>query len=180
MFKILLLIIVCGLLIGAYIVKKGIGCLLALIAMIIIGVLILPFLNDTAPDSSNDSGSSTDNAVEQKNDDYSQVYFDELADELANGVDSAKSKYLDKKVIIVGNFDKMNSDENARIEGVSDDSIVISSDEDNITLLVVGRMQTDEQREEFSQFSEDDMVIVRGTITDISESAFFMDIDDIG
>ena len=69
MFKILLLIIVCGLLIGAYIVKKGIGCLLALIAMIIIGVLILPFLNDTAPDSSNDSGSSTDNAVEQKNDD---------------------------------------------------------------------------------------------------------------
>ena len=180
MFKILLLIIVCGLLIGAYIVKKGIGCLLALIAMIIIGVLILPFLNDTAPDSSNDSGSSTDNTVEQKIDGYSQVYFDELADELANGVDSAKSKYLDKKVIIVGNFDKMNSDENARIEGVSDDSIVISSDEDDITLLVVGRMQTDEQREEFSQFSEDDMVIVRGTITDISESAFFMDINDIG
>ena len=63
---------------------------------------------------------------------------------------------------------------------MSDDSIVISSDEDDITLLVVGRMQTDEQREEFSQFSEDDMVIVRGTITDISESAFFMDINDIG
>ncbi len=180
MFKILLLIIVCGLLIGAYIVKKGIGCLLALIAMIIIGVLILPFLSDTAPDSSNDSGSSTDNAVEQKNDDYSQVYFDELADELANGVDAAKSKYLDQKIVIVGNFDKMNLDENARIEGVSDDSIVISSDEDDITLLVVGRMQTDEQREEFRQFSEDDMVILRGTITDISESAFFMDIDDIG
>ena len=180
MFKILLLIIACGLLIGAYIVKKGIGCLLTLIAMIIIGLLILPFLSDTAPDSSNDSGSSTDNAVEQKNDDYSQVYFDELADELANGVDSAKSKYLDKKVIIVGNFDKMNLDEDARIEGVSEDSIVISSDEDDITLLVVGRMQTDEQREEFKQFSEDDMVIVKGTITDISESAFFMDIDDIG
>lgn len=143
-------------------------------------MLILPFLKDAATDSTNDSGSSTDNTVEQKIDGYSQVYFDELADELANGVDSAKSKYLDKKVIIVGNFDKMNSDENARIEGVSDDSIVISSDEDNITLLVVGRMQTDEQREAFKQFSEDDMVIARGTITDINESAFFMDIDDIG
>ena len=180
MFKILLLIIACGLLIGAYIIKKGIGCLFTLIALIIVGLLILPFLKDAATDSTNDSGSSTDNTVEQKIDGYSQVYFDELADELANGVDSAKSKYLDKKVIIVGNFDKMNLDEDARIEGVSEDSIVISSDEDDITLLVVGRMQTDEQREEFKQFSEDDMVIVKGTITDISESAFFMDIDDIG
>lgn len=40
-------------------------------------------------------------------------------------------------------------------------------------------MQTDEQRERFKQFSEEEMVVVRGTITDINESAFFMDIDDI-
>ena len=167
MFKILLLIIACGLLIGAYIVKKGIGCLLALIAMIIIGVLILPFLSDTAPDSSNDSGSSTDNAVEQKMDDYSQVYFDELAGEMANGVDSAKSKYLDQKVVLVGVFDKIDSDKN----------IVLSYDDTD--LLVVGRMQTDEQREKSGEFSEGDTVIVKGTITDINESAFFMDIDDL-
>ena len=126
-----------------------------------------------APALVDDPGQKDDTApvgdVEQKNDDYSQVYFDELADELANGVDAAKSKYLNQKIVIVGNFDEMNLDENARIEGVSDDSIVISSDEDDITLLVVGRMQTDEQRERFKQFSENDLVVVKGAIPDIDE-----------
>lgn len=40
-------------------------------------------------------------------------------------------------------------------------------------------MQTDEQREKSGEFSEGDTVIVKGTITDINESAFFMDIDDL-
>ena len=90
------------------------------------------------------------------------------------------SSFRKIKVIIVGSFDKMNSDEDARIEGVSEDSIVISDNADDKTaLLIVGHMQTDEQRESFRQFSEGDMVVAKGTITDINESAFFMDIDDI-
>ena len=180
MFKILLLLIAGGLLIGAYIIRKGIGCLFTIIAIIIIGLILVPFIRNAVSDSPDDSGSNTDSAVEQESGDYSQVYFDELADELAKGVDSAKSKYLDQKVIIVGSFDKMNSDEDARIEGVSEDSIVISDNADDKTaLLIVGHMQTDEQRESFRQFSEGDMVVAKGTITDINESAFFMDIDDI-
>ena len=179
MFKILLLIIACVLLICAAIIKKGIGCLFTIIAVIIIGLMLIPFLKAAAPDSSNDTGSGTDKAVEQKSDNYTQVYFNELADELSKGVDSAKSKYLGQKITVVGSFDKMNLDGNARPEGASEDSVIISTDEDGITLLVIGRMQTDEQRERFKQFSEEEMVVVRGTITDINESAFFMDIDDI-
>ena len=89
MFKILLLIIACVLLICAAIIKKGIGCLFTIIAVIIIGLMLIPFLKAAAPDSSNDTGSGTDKAVEQKSDNYTQVYFDELADELSKGVDSA-------------------------------------------------------------------------------------------
>ena len=139
----------------------------------------VPFIRNAVSDSPDDSGSNTDSAVEQESGDYTQVYFDELADELSKGVDSAKSKYLGQKITVVGSFDKMNLDGNARPEGASEDSVIISTDEDGITLLVIGRMQTDEQRERFKQFSEEEMVVVRGTITDINESAFFMDIDNI-
>ena len=167
MFKILLLIIAGGLLIGAYIIRKGIGCLFTIIAIIIIGLIVVPFIRGTVSDSPGDSGSNTDSAVEQENGAYTQVYFDELAGEMANGVDSAKSKYLDQKVVLVGVFDKIDSDKN----------IVLSYDDTD--LLVVGRMQTDEQREKSGEFSEGDTVIVKGTIADINESAFFMDIDDL-
>ena len=72
------------------------------------------------------------------------------------------------KVIIAGNFDKIDSDGN----------IVMSYDDTE--LLVVGPLQTDEQRGKAGEFSKGDMVIVRGIITDIDESAYFMDIEDIG
>ena len=51
---------------------------------------------------------------------------------------------------------------------------------DDTELLVVGPLQTDEQRGKAGEFSKGDMVIVRGIITDIDESAYFMDIEDIG
>ena len=158
MFKILLLLIAGGLLIGAYIIRKGIGCLFTIIAIIIIGLLVVPFIRSALSDSTNDPGQSTENAVEQQSDGYQQVYFDELADELANGADPAKSKYLGQKIIIVGDFDKTNSE---------DDSIAVSYGmEDDNTLLVVGRLQTDEQRETSGQFSDGDKVVLKGTITD--------------
>ena len=46
--------------------------------------------------SSEDSGSNTDNAAEQKSSDYLQVSFDGLSGELSNGIDSAESKYLNQ------------------------------------------------------------------------------------
>ena len=167
-FKILLLIIAGGLLIGAYIIRKGIGCLFTIIAIIIIGLIVVPFIRGTVSDSPGDSGSNTDSAVEQESGDYTQVYFDELADELSKGVDEAKSKYLDQKVVLAGDFDSIDSDGN----------IVMSYDDTD--LLVVGRMQTDEQRGKSGEFSKGDTVIVKGIITDIDESAYFMDIEDIG
>ena len=168
MFKILLLLIAGGLLIGAYIIRKGIGCLFTIIAIIIIGLIVVPFIRGTVSDSPGDSGSNTDSAVEQESGDYTQVYFDELADELSKGVDEAKSKYLDQKVVLAGDFDSIDSDGN----------IVMSYDDTE--LLVVGPLQTDEQRGKAGEFSKGDMVIVRGIITDIDESAYFMDIEDIG
>ena len=168
MLKVLLLIIAGVLLIAAFIIRKGIGCLFTIIAIIIAALILIPLIRGAAPDSPGDSGSGTDTVAEQESDDYTQVYFDELDAELANGVDSAKEKYLDKKVMIAGNFDKIDSDGN----------IVMSYDDTD--LLVVGRMQTDEQRGKSGEFSKGDTVIVKGIITDIDESAYFMDIEDIG
>ena len=102
--------------------------------------------------------------------------FDDLADDLAKGVDSAKSKHLDQKITIAGTFDK-----EAKIDGVSEDCIVLSDgDEDNNgTIWAVCHLLTDDQREEAEEFSEGDHVVVRGTVTDINETTFFIDVDDI-
>ena len=53
-------------------------------------------------------------------------------------------------------------------------------DEDNTdTFWIIGKMQTDEQRETFKEFTEGSMVVIRGTITDITESTVSIDIDDM-
>ena len=88
---------------------------------------------------------------------------------------------LPDSLIRAGRFDKMNSDKDPQIEGVSEDSIILSDlDEDNTdTFWIIGKMQTDEQRETFKQFSKGSMVVIRGTITDITESTVSIDIDDM-
>ncbi len=143
--------------------------------LFIIGLVLSIFVLGGLFGSSDDSESNTDN------DNYMIIAIADLTDELANGVDSAKSKYLDQKVTISGRFDKMNSDEDPQIEGVSEDSIILSDlDEDNTdTFWIIGKMQTDEQRETFKEFTEGSMVVIRGTITDITESTVSIDIDDM-
>ena len=143
---------------------KGMGCLFIIVALIFVGVVLFRFV----------LGSNS--VLDTENSDYPQVYFDDLADDLAKGVDSAKSKYLDQKITIVGSYDK-----GAKIDGVSEDCIVLSDgDEDtNDTIRVVCHLQTDDQREESEEFSQGNNVVVRGTVTDINETTFFIDVDDI-
>jgi len=143
--------------------------------LILIGLVAGLFIYGFVSNSSDDSAPVTDDAG------YTMLAIEDLTDELANGVDSAKAKYLDQKVVITGRFDKMNSDKDPQIEGVSEDSIILSDlDEDNTdTFWIIGKMQTDEQRETFKQFSKGSMVVIRGTITDITESTVSIDIDDM-
>ena len=110
-----------------------------------------------------------------------QSSFEGLSEDIAGGVDTAKSKYLDQKIVITGRFDKMNSEEEAKLEGVSEDSIILSDlDEENTdTLWVIGQMKTDEQRETFKQFSEGEIVVLRGTVTNVTESTVSIDVDDM-
>ena len=143
---------------------KGMGCLFIIVALIFVGVVLFRFV----------LGSNS--VLDTENSDYPQVYFDDLADDLAKGVDSAKSKHLDQKITIAGTFDK-----EAKIDGVSEDCIVLSDgDEDNNgTIWAVCHLLTDDQREEAEEFSEGDHVVVRGTVTDINETTFFIDVEDI-
>ena len=143
---------------------KGMGCLFIIVALIFVGVVLFRFV----------LGSNS--VLDTENSDYSQVYFDDLADDLAKGVDSAKSKYLDQKITIVGSFDK-----EAKIDGVSEDCIVLSDDDEdnNASIWAICHLRTDDQREEAEEFSEGDHVVVRGTVTDINETTFFIDVDDI-
>jgi len=143
--------------------------------LILIGLVAGLFIYGFVSNSLDDSTPITDDAG------YTMLAIEDLTDELGNGVDSAKSKYLDQKAVISGRFDKMNSDKDPQIEGVSEDSIILSDlDEDNTdTFWIIGKMQTDEQRETFKQFSKGSMVVIRGTITDITESTVSIDIDDM-
>ena len=154
--------------------KKGIGCLLVVVVLIAAGMFLVRFITGAFPGSSDDSESGKESSG------YTQIYFDDLTNDLTNDIGSAKSQYLDKKVIIVGDFDKMNLDGESKIEGFSEDCIVISGGENiSDTVLVVGRMQTDDQREKFKEFSEGDTVVLQGTITDISETTVFMDVNNM-
>ena len=175
MIKIILLLIACCLLFGASRVGKGIAILFLASGLILIGLVAGLFIYGFVSNSPDDSTPITDDAG------YTMLAIEDLTDELANGVDSAKSKYLDQKAAISGRFDKMNSDKDPQIEGVSEDSIILSDlDEDNTdTFWIIGKMQTDEQRETFKEFTEGSMVVIRGTITDITESTVSIDIDDM-
>ena len=143
--------------------------------LILIGLVAGLFIYGFVSNSPDDSAPVTDDAG------YTMLAIEDLTDELGNGVDSAKSKYLDQKAVISGRFNKKNSEKDPQIEGVSEDRIILSDlDEDNTdTFWIIGKMQTDEQRETFKQFSKGSMVVIRGTITDITESTVSIDIDDM-
>ena len=154
--------------------KKGIGCLLIVALLVAAGLFLARFIMGSFSGSSH--GSEPGNSSG-----YSQIYFDDLTNDLTSDIDSAKSKYLDQNITIVGTFDKMNSDGSAKIEGVTDDCIVLSDtgEAGSDSICVVGRMQTDDHREKYKEFAEGDMVIMRGKITEINETTVFMDIDDM-
>ena len=154
--------------------KKGIGCLLIVALLVAAGLFLARFIMGSFSGSSD--GSEPGNSSG-----YSQIYFDDLTNDMTSDIDSAKSKYLDQNITIVGTFDKMNSDGSAKIEGVTDDCIVLSDtgEAGSDSICVVGRMQTSDQREKFKEFTEGETVVVRGKITDINDTIVFMDIDDM-
>lgn len=176
MIEILLLIIACCLLFGSEKTKAGIGCLLKVIAMLVIGVIILIFICGV-PEPSTDEETYI---VTQDEINYLEVTVDELTDALANDIDSAKSAYLNQYVSVSGRFAVINLYEDLRVEGLNKDTLYLSDIDDySNPPWVICYMQTDEQREKFKQFAENDIVTVKGRITDIDEFSYTLEIDSI-
>ena len=175
MIKIILLLVACCLLFGAFKVGKGIAIFLLASALVIIGLVVALFIFGFVSNAPDDSASDPGNGG------YLQSSFEDLSEDIAGGVDAAKSKYLDQKIVLSGRFDKMNTEEEVNLEGVSEDSIILSDldYEDADTFWVIGQMKTDEQRETFKQFSEGEIVVLRGTVIDVTESTVSIDIDDM-
>ena len=167
MIKILLLIIACCLLFGADKTKKGIGCLLKVVALLIIGVLLLYFILGIISPSTEE--------IEQQDISYIEVTVDELTDEIEHYADEARDKYLDQYVSLTGRFDEINL-----IGALNEDFFYLSdindlSDVKNVTCYITA----DDQYQRLKVFSENEVITVKGKIAEVDGRGYRLNVISI-
>ena len=148
---------------------------------ILVAVLVLGIGGAAGGSGGSDSSSSTattndtqaeESAPEEEVIEYAEVTTDELSDALEANAMNASDTYKDKYFAVTGRLSNIDSDGNYI-------GLVDINDELSFNVIQC-YIKNDEQLEKVKKMSTDDVVTVRGKITDVGEVlGYSMDIDSI-